>query len=54
MIAPVMAACKGLINLMKSDENSWPFLEPVDPVALGLLDYFECAFFFGWLLQLLC
>jgi len=48
-----MAACKGLVNLLKNDENSWPFVEPVDPVALDLPDYFECAVsFFSSLLFL--
>jgi hypothetical protein len=41
MVTPVKLVCKGLITLLIIDENSWPFREPVDPLALGLDDYFQ-------------
>lgn len=43
MTTPVRLACKGLVEFLISDENSWPFLHPVDPIALGLDDYFRCG-----------
>jgi hypothetical protein len=39
-VLDVQHAMKILNRLMRS-KHSWPFLEPVDPVALELEDYFE-------------
>jgi hypothetical protein len=30
-----------VLNRLTRSKHSWPFLEPVDPVALELEDYFE-------------
>jgi SAM-dependent methyltransferase len=33
--------CKVLINKLRLHKNAWPFNQPVDPVALGIPDYFD-------------
>lgn len=33
--------CSKILTLLKRNENAGPFLEPVDPVALGIPSYFE-------------
>ena len=33
--------CKTLTKTLSEDENAWPFLEPVDPVAQNCPTYFE-------------
>ena len=32
-----------ILNRLIRSKHSWPFLEPVDPVALELEDYFEVS-----------
>ncbi|KAJ1851286.1 hypothetical protein LPJ73_003083, partial [Coemansia sp. RSA 2703] len=32
---------RSLLTKIKRDDNSWPFLKPVDPVALGIPTYFD-------------
>ncbi|KAJ2437933.1 hypothetical protein GGF42_008465 [Coemansia sp. RSA 2424] len=32
---------RSLLGKLKRDESSWPFLKPVDPVALGVPTYFD-------------
>ncbi|KAI8323666.1 Bromodomain-containing protein [Martensiomyces pterosporus] len=32
---------RAILNKIKNDQNSWPFLQPVDPVALGVPTYFD-------------
>jgi len=36
-----LAQCKSILRALVREKYSWPFLEPVDPVALELPDYFE-------------
>ncbi|KAJ1963380.1 hypothetical protein GGI12_002084 [Dipsacomyces acuminosporus] len=31
---------RSILNKIKNDQNSWPFLQPVDPIALGVPTYF--------------
>lgn len=33
--------CKAILSRLKSQNESWPFLEPVDPVALNVPTYFD-------------
>lgn len=33
--------CSALLNRLKRNSNAGPFLQPVDPIALGIPDYFE-------------
>jgi len=36
-----LEACTELLHYLMKQQNSWPFNEPVDPVKLGILDYFD-------------
>lgn len=38
---PSLDQLKTILDKLKKKENSWPFLEPVDPVALNIPDYFD-------------
>lgn len=31
--------CQKMVNLLKKNKNSWPFREPVDPIAMGIPHY---------------
>jgi len=31
--------CVSIVKMLKKHEDAWPFLEPVDPIKLGLPDY---------------
>jgi bromodomain-containing factor 1 len=33
--------CYGYLQQLKKNPSAWPFLEPVNPVKLGIPDYFE-------------
>ena len=33
--------CQKILTSLKKNKNSWPFLEPVDPVAMGIPHYRE-------------
>jgi len=33
--------CKGLIKVLIKHKYAWPFVQPVDPIALGIPDYFD-------------
>ena len=46
-------AGKILSRLMRN-KNAWPFLEPVDPVALELEDYFEVPSYCSFLNRVIC
>lgn len=37
--SPAYAACETVLNYLKSNVKIVPFLEPVDPIALGIPDY---------------
>ena len=39
--SPAYEACETVLNYLKSNVKIVPFLEPVDPVALGIPDYLE-------------
>lgn len=36
-----MNRCYGYLQQLKKHPNAWPFHEPVNPVKLGIPDYFE-------------
>lgn len=36
-----MKYCSNILNRLKRNSNAGPFLQPVDPVALGIPDYFD-------------
>ncbi|KAJ2156501.1 hypothetical protein GGF46_005146 [Coemansia sp. RSA 552] len=36
-----MERAKGIVNKLRRDDTAWPFLTPVDPVALGVPTYFD-------------
>jgi len=36
-----LSFCKNIIQQLTEHEDSWPFTAPVDPVQLGIPDYFE-------------
>ena len=40
-IDDMMKPCLRILHLLKSNKNSWPFLLPVDPVALGIPNYLD-------------
>eukprot|EP00762_Andalucia_godoyi_P002109 ANDGO_02479.mRNA.1 Transcription factor GTE10 len=41
-LLPELRACERVLRFVKDNKKlSWPFLEPVDPVALGIPDYFD-------------
>lgn len=31
--------CQKILNLLRKNKNSWPFKEPVDPIAMGIPHY---------------
>jgi hypothetical protein len=33
--------CKEIIKKLLENENSWPFMEPIEPERFGLEDYFK-------------
>jgi hypothetical protein len=33
--------CVKILNLLKNSKSSWPFREPVDPIAMGIPHYNE-------------
>ncbi|KAI8809920.1 hypothetical protein BJ742DRAFT_676337, partial [Cladochytrium replicatum] len=47
MISPVsltvseVKGCQSVLASIQRHEKAWPFLVPVDPVAVGALDYFD-------------
>lgn len=41
MVAPELRPCWRILQTLKKHPSSWPFLEPVDPIALGIPTYFE-------------
>ena len=30
-----------ILNLLRKNKNSWPFRDPVDPIAMGIPHYLE-------------
>lgn len=38
--SPEMAECGRILAALLKHANSWPYAEPVDPVKLGIMDYF--------------
>jgi hypothetical protein len=41
MIAPELMSCWNLLQILKKHPSSWPFLAPVDHVALQIPTYLE-------------
>ncbi|KAJ2766329.1 hypothetical protein IWQ57_004412, partial [Coemansia nantahalensis] len=39
--AAALERARAIVNRMKRDDCAWPFLRPVDPVALGVPTYFD-------------
>jgi len=39
--SPAYEACSAIVDYLKSHSKAGPFLAPVDPVALGIPDYFD-------------
>ena len=40
-VAPELRSCWRILQLLKKHPSSWPFLQPVDPVALQIPTYFD-------------
>jgi hypothetical protein len=38
---PMWGACLKLVKTLATNKNGWPFSTPVDPIALGIPDYFQ-------------
>ncbi|KAJ2401621.1 hypothetical protein GGI23_001270, partial [Coemansia sp. RSA 2559] len=41
LLSEVADDARVVLNKLKRDPNAWPFLKPVDPVALGIPTYFD-------------
>ncbi|KAJ1720646.1 hypothetical protein LPJ53_004754, partial [Coemansia erecta] len=41
LVDKALERARGVLNKIKRDDHSWPFLKPVDPVALGIPTYFD-------------
>jgi hypothetical protein len=40
-VSEALRPCVRIFNLLKNSRTSWPFREPVDPIALGIPHYTE-------------
>jgi hypothetical protein len=40
-ITKELGQCKRILQAMMKHASSWPFNQPVDPVSLGIMDYFD-------------
>jgi len=38
-LSETLKPCVRILNLLKNSKTSWPFREPVDPIALGIPHY---------------
>jgi hypothetical protein len=45
MHSEIFNSCSRLLDLLMKEQVAWPFLEPVDPVALNIPDYFNIVSF---------
>ncbi len=36
-----MKPCLRILHMLKNHKTSWPFKEPVDPIALNIPNYFD-------------